>query len=125
MSAKPPFNYSLNDARSVVTLEFGDTKLDLTIDQLQVVLLWLGQVRSQMTPAVLTTPSVNEPISPIADWRVEPLPGGLPAEVGGRIMFRSVHFGWFAIPISAEGFRHLAGGVFGSPVAKPPNASVN
>jgi len=125
MSAEPPFNYSLNDTRSTVTLEFGETKLELTTEQLQIVLLWLGQVRSEMAPPVATNPLANEPMAPIADWRVEPLGGGLPTEVGGRIMFRSVHFGWFAIPISPEGFRHLAGGLIGSPVAKPPNASVN
>jgi hypothetical protein len=124
VTSKPPFNYSFNDDHSVVTLDLGGKTFDLTTEQLQVTILWLGQVRSEMTPAVTTEPTAAEPIAPIANWRVEPLAGGLPAQVGGRIAFRSIHFGWFAIPLSAEGFRHLGGGLFGAPVAKPPDATV-
>ena len=124
MTAKPPFNYSFNDDRSIVTLDLVGKTIDLTTEQLQVVVLWLGQVRSEMTPAVNAEPTADEPIAPIANWRVEPLPDGLPTQVGGRIVFRSIHFGWFAIPLSAAGFRHLGGGLFGAPVAKPPDATV-
>jgi len=124
MTTKPPFNYSLNDDASVVTLEVSGQKIDLTTEQLQVVLLWLGDVRARMTPAVAAEPTADEPIAPIANWRIEPMPGGPPAQVGGRIMFRSLHFGWFAILLSSEGFRHLGGGLFGAPVAKPPDATV-
>ena len=125
MTAKAPFKYSLNADRSVAKIELVDgTSFDLTTDQLQVVLLWLGQVRSEMRPSVNSEPLANEQIAPIADWRVEPIDGGHPAEVGGRIMFRSIHFGWFAIPLSPEGFRHLSGGIFGAPIAKPPGDTV-
>ncbi len=124
MTSKPPFNYSLNDSRSVVSLDLDGKIIDLTTEQFQSVVLWLGQVRSEMMPAVKAEPAIDEIIAPIADWRVEPHHGGLPTQVGGRIMFRSIHFGWFAIPLSAEAFCHLGGSLFGQPIAKHPDVTV-
>ena len=114
-----PFVPHLSSDLRSVEIEFPSGRVKLTTEQLQVVLLWLGRLRSKMTPPVPTEPT-RESSVPASDWRFVATP---PDKIG--LLEIRTDFGWVLVSLSPEGRKHLAAAAMGILGTAPSNATFN
>ena len=118
--ANAPFVPHLSSDLRSVEIEFMGGRVKLTTEQLQIVLLWLGRVRSKMTPSVPSEPTQGSSVF-ASDWRFVATP---PDKIG-HLEVRTTEVGWVLVPLSPERRKHLAAAAMGASGTAPPNATFN
>ena len=118
--ADAPFVPHLSADLRSVELEFNGGRISLTTEQLQVVLLWLGRLRSKMEPPVPNQPTQESSVF-ASDFRFVATP---PDKIG-HLEVRTPEFGWVLVPLSPERRKHLAAAALGVAETVPPNARIN
>jgi hypothetical protein len=118
--ANAPFSPTLSDDRQSVEIAFGGTSINLTTEQLQSVLLWLGLLRSKMTPAVPTEPTRQSTVF-ASNWFFP----AVPLNQVGHLALRTAEFGWAVIPLGLEDRQLLAAASLAVPVGAPKDGKRN
>jgi hypothetical protein len=105
---KAPFDWKLNADQTLVTIEPVEKPTVLDGPQVQVVAQRLGHIRALLRPPIPAGLSQQSSLAPLSHFLVDPNTSDPPVETGCKILVRSEHFGWFALPLSAEGAKDLA-----------------
>ena len=119
---KAPFEWKTNTDQTLVTIEPIEKQSVLDASQVQVVAQWFGHIRALLRPPISTDPSRQSSLALLSHFLVDPYTSDPPVETGCKILVRSEHFGWFALPLSAEGAKDLAQKLLEKPPASfiPP-----
>ena len=89
------FPFSLSDTKDVATISLGEKSIQLSARELEIVALYLGHIRSLMSPPVPHSIEQAERVIPLARMEAIPIGGRPPVEIGCRVILRSTEFGWF------------------------------
>ena len=118
--ADAPFKPRIANDGASVEIDFGGTMLSLTTEQLQVVLLWLGLLRSKMHPPVPRQPERQSTVF-ATEWQFPAAPSGQP----GSLCVRTGEFGWVVLTLPADAREVLARALRGQQVTVSKNVPLN
>jgi len=111
-----PFPWTLNADQTLVTIGPIEKPAVLNGATVEVTAQWFGYIRSLLRPPVPTDPMLAASLPVLAHFVVAARTPDPPVETGCQILVRSEHFGWFVLPLNADGCTDLVRKL----VEKPP-----
>lgn len=124
MPQTPFFDYVINENRLSTTISIDGKDRVLTTQDITQLILWLGQVRSEMNPQVSHVFQLNEVCLPTDNLQVLPMIQGTEGHMLD-ITFRSPHFGWLKHSLSSNQLERLVNLLLHPEMLIPPKFEIN
>ena len=105
--AKAPFEWELTPARDLISIRLGAVEMKLTAERLQMVGLWMLELRSQMEPPIPTMLDETTRPMPATGLYVSQYRGRVPTQRGCNILFRSASLGFFNFSASPQACQQI------------------
>lgn len=105
--SKAPFDWELNPARDQISIRLGAVEMKLSAEQLQMVGLWMLELRSRMEPTLPVVPNETTRPLPATGLYVSQYRGRVPTEKGCNILLHSASVGFFNFPAPPQACQQI------------------